>query len=256
VLTRFITYLKLIIDVREKVLKALAYPAFLIVVGIAVVSFLVVYVMPTFAEIYGQNKAGLPGPTRLLLLAVDTLHQWLPVLIAGVAGLAALAYWWVRSETGREQLDRMSLRLPLIGDVLLINQLIRVARTLATTLSGGIPLLHALQITSGTTTNGVLAKSLATATERVREGSGLAAALRQEGILPAMTLEMIEVGEATGNLEAMLQDVAEFYEKRLDLILSQLTAWIEPVLLLVMGIIVGGIVVIMYLPIFQLAGTV
>lgn len=256
VLTRYIAYLKLVIGVREKVVKALAYPAFLIVVGIAVVSFLLVYVMPTFAEIYGQSKANLPGPTRMLMTAVEQIRHWLPWLIAGTVGLGVLTYQWVRTTAGRAQLDRLSLRLPLVGNILLKNQIIRMARTLATVLAGGIPLMYAMQITSGTTTNRVIAEALARATDRVKEGMGLAASLKQEGFLPHMTLEMIEVGETTGSLEPMLQDVAEFYESELDLTLNQLTAWIEPVLLLVMGVIVGGIVIVMYLPVFQIAGAV
>jgi type IV pilus assembly protein PilC len=256
VLQRYTAYLKLVIGVREKVVKALAYPVFLIVVGVAVVAFLLMYVMPTFSEIYGQSAAQLPMATQLLLSAVAEFRNWLPWLLAAMAGTALLAYQFVRTEGGREQIDRMSLRLPIVGDVLLKGEIIRLARTLSTVLAGGIPLMTALQITAGAITNRVLSKSLVRATDRVRDGVGLAASLKQEGFLPQMTLEMIEVGETTGSLEAMLQDVAEFHEGELDLRLNQLTTWIEPVLLLVMGFLVGGIVIIMYLPVFQIAGTV
>lgn len=256
VLQRYTAYLKLVIGVREKVVKALAYPVFLIVVGIAVVAFLLMYVMPTFSEIYGQSAAQLPLATQLLLRAVAEFRNWLPWLLAAMAGTALLAYQFTRTERGREQIDRMSLRLPIVGDVLLKGEIIRLARTLSTVLAGGIPLMTALQITAGAITNRVLSKSLGRATDRVRDGVGLAASLKQEGFLPQMTLEMIEVGETTGSLEAMLQDVAEFHEGELDLRLNQLTTWIEPVLLLVMGFLVGGIVIIMYLPVFQIAGTV
>lgn len=256
VLKRYIAYLKLVIGVREKVVTALAYPAFLIIVGAAVVSFLLTYVMPAFADIYGHSKAQLPGPTRLLLAAVEDTSRWLPWVSAGILGMAVLAARWLKTTAGREQCDRLSLRLPVIGDVLLKSQTIRMARTLSTVLAGGIPLLSALQITSGTVTNRVISQALARATDRVRDGAGLAASLKQEGFLPQMTLEMIEVGETTGGLEAMLHDVAEFHEGELDLRLSQLTTWVEPVLLLVMGVIVGGIVIVMYLPVFQIAGTV
>ena len=138
---------------------------------------------------------------------------------------------------------------------MLKSQVIRFARTLSTVLAGGIPLMTALQITGGAITNRIISRAIANATDRVRDGTGLAAALKQEHFLPQMTLEMIEVGETTGGLEMMLRDVAEFHEGELDLRLSQLTTWIEPMLLLLMGIIVGGIVLIMYLPVFQIAGT-
>ncbi len=256
VLKRYLAHVKLMIAVREKVMKALTYPAFLVVVGIGVVGFLLVYVMPTFAEVYGDSRAQLPGPTRLLLFAVDQLQRWFLWLIGGavVGGIGFSR--WARSSGGRELLDRVSLYAPLIGDVLLKSQIIRVMRTLSTLLGGGIPLLSALQITSGAITNRVIARALVSASDRVKEGVSLAASLKQEHFLPQMSLEMIEVGETTGSLETMLQDVAEFHEGELDLRLNQLTTWIEPALLLVMGIIVGGIVVVMYLPIFQMAGTV
>jgi type IV pilus assembly protein PilC len=256
VLQRYIAYLKLVISVREKVAKAMAYPVFLILVGLAVMAFLLMYVMPTFAEVYGQSQTQLPTPTRLLLILVENLQIWLPWLIVCTAGPAPLIYRWARSEDGRKTLDRLSLRAPFIGDVLLKSQIIRVARTLSTVLAGGIPLLLGLQITSGAITNRVIAEALSHTTDRVRQGNGLAASLKQEGFLPPMTLEMIAIGEATGALESMLQDVAEFHEGEMDLRLSQLTTWIEPMLLLVMGFLVGGIVIAMYLPVFQLAGTV
>ena len=256
VLKRYIAYLKLVIAVREKVVKALAYPAFLIVVGAAVVSFLLLYVVPTFSEIYGQNKAALPGPTRMLLTVVKTGQDWLPWLVGGALALAVLVTQWLRTPRLRAQLDLVGLHLPLIGDVLLKNQIVRFTRTLSTILAGGIPLLAALKLTSGTLTNSVISQAVLRATDRVKEGTRLAVALREERFLPPMTLEMIEVGETTGALEGMLQDVAEFHEGELDLRLSQLTTWIEPVLLLIMGLIVGGIVIIMYLPVFQIAGTV
>jgi type IV pilus assembly protein PilC len=256
VLRRYIAYLKLVIAVREKVIKALAYPAFLIVAGAAVVLFLLLYVMPTFAEIYGRGKASLPWPTRMLLSGIEHARLWLPWMAAGAIAGMALLYQWARTSSGRAQLDWFCLRLPLIGDVLRKNQIIRMARTLATVLAGGIPLLQALQITGSAITNREIAQALVQATARVREGTGLAASLKQEGFLPPMTLEMIEVGETTGALESMLMEVAEFHEGELDLRLSQLTTWIEPALLLVMGVLVGGIVIIMYLPVFQLAGSI
>lgn len=256
VLQRYIAYLKLIIEVREKVAKALAYPVFLVVVGLAVVGFLLMYVMPTFAEVYGQTKTELPGPTKLLMDTVEGLRAWYPWIVLGGAGAGWTLWYWAKTPQGRTCLSAVSLHLPLIGEVLLKNQIIRLARTLSTLLAGGIPLMAALKITSEALTNPVVAGALARATDRVREGAGLAASLKQEAIIPPMLLEMIEVGETTGALEAMLRDVAEFAEGELDLRLSQLTTWIEPVLLLVMGVLVGGIVIVMYLPVFKIAGAV
>ncbi|RMH33391.1 MAG: type II secretion system F family protein [Nitrospirae bacterium] len=256
VLQRYIAYLKLLISVREKVVKALAYPVFLSAFGLAVVGFLLGYVMPTFAEVYAESQAQLPLATQLLLNVIDHLGTWLPGVLVSFVLLGSGFYWWKRTPSGRWRWDWILLNLPLLGDIFLKNQTIRLTRTLATILAGGIPLLSALDITAKAMTNQVFRSALLSAMADVRDGFGLTQALKRGGFLPRMTLEMIEVGETTGFLESMLLEVAEFHEGELDLQLSRLTTWIEPALLLVMGVLVGGIVIVMYLPIFQLAGTV
>jgi type IV pilus assembly protein PilC len=256
VLLRHIAYLKLIMGLRQKMTKALAYPAFLVVVGVAVVGFLLTYVLPTFSAIYGEAGTNVPESTRVLITLVEAIQSHL-VSIGVVFTALVLAFrWWVRTDAGRALWDRTTLTLPLIGDVLVKHQTIQFARTLATVLAGGTPLVSALQTVRGALTNRFLAAGLATATERVREGTTLSAALEGVKVFPRMALEMIAVGEETGSLDAMLRDVAELYEGDLDQRLSQLTTWIEPVLLLIMGLVVGAIVVIMYLPVFEMAGTV
>ena len=256
VLQRYIAYLKLIISVREKVSKALAYPAFLVFVGLCVVGFLLGYIMPIFAEVYTQRAAKLPAPTQFLLDIVGSISQWGPWALGFGIVAPILFYVWINTPLGLYQFHNVLLRLPLIGGIMIKNQIIRLSRTLATILAGGIPLLTALTITAQAMTNKVVSHSLSEASLRVRDGMGLAASLKQENFLPRMTLEMIEVGESTGSLETMLQEIAEFHESELDLQLNQLTTWIEPVLLLIMGFLVGGIVIVMYLPVFQLADTV
>jgi len=146
--------------------------------------------------------------------------------------------------------------MPLIGVILVQHHTIQLTRTLATVLAGGTPLVEALEIARGAVSNRFVSRGLVLAVNEIREGSTLAAAIERPKILPKLAIEMLSVGEETGSLEPMLRDVAEFYEGDLDVRLSQLTTWIEPVLLLVMGLLVGGIVIIMYLPIFQMAGTI
>jgi type IV pilus assembly protein PilC len=150
----------------------------------------------------------------------------------------------------------MLLRAPLLGQVFVKHHTIQLTRTLGTVLAGGTPLVDALHITKGAVSNRYIAEGVGEAVDDIREGSTLAAALARPGVFPKLAIEMLSVGEETGALEAMLHDVAEFYEGDLDLRLTQLTTWIEPVLLLVMGVLVGGIVIVMYLPVFQMAGTV
>jgi type IV pilus assembly protein PilC len=256
VLQRYIAYLKLIISLRQKMMKALAYPAFLVVVGIAVVAFLLTYVMPTFSAVYGDNTTILPAATRALLGIIQVVQANILVAVGALIMLGIGIRLWLRTSAGRLAWDRTVLRLPLIGEVLVIHHTVQFTRTLATVLVAGTPLVTALPIVRGAVSNRFLADGLAAATEQVREGGTLAAALTKVQAVPKLALEMIAVGEETGSLETMLRDVAELYEGDLDQRLNQLTTWIEPALLLIMGVIVGVIVIIMYLPIFQMAGTV
>jgi type IV pilus assembly protein PilC len=256
VLHRYIVYLKLMLGLRQKVMKALAYPAFLIVIGIAVVGFLLAYVMPTFVAVYGESARSLPPATQALIELVQIGQaNVIPFLVVLAVSATALRAWY-QTQTGRRTVDRWLLHLPLLGRIFIEHHTIQLARTLATVLAGGTPLVDALQISRGAVSNRFISEGLAAAVGQIREGSTLAAALEAPNILPKLAIEMLSVGEETGSLEAMLKDVAEFYEGDLDLRLTQLTTWIEPVLLLVMGVLVGIIVIVMYLPVFQMAGTV
>ena len=163
---------------------------------------------------------------------------------------------WYRTAGGRFTVDHRLLRMPVIGPILVKHHTIQFTRTMATVLSGGTPLVDALEISRGAISNRFISHGLAAAATEIREGSTLASALERPQILPKLAIEMLSVGEETGSLEPMLRDIAEFYDGDLDVRLTQLTTWIEPVLLLVMGIVVGGIVIIMYLPIFQMAETI
>ena len=256
VLQRYIAYLKLIIGLRQKMMKALAYPAFLVVVGAAVVVFLLTYVLPIFSTVYGESATSLPPATKALIAFVQALQAHLVPAAAAVACLAVGMRLWVRTQAGRAVWDQTLLAFPIIGEALVNHHTIQFSRTLATVLAAGTPLVTALQIVRGAVSNRFLAAGLVRTTERVREGGALAAALAEDKVLPKLALEMIAVGEETGSLETMLRDVAELYEGDLDQRLNQLTTWIEPALLLIMGVTVGVIVIVMYLPVFQMAGTV
>jgi type IV pilus assembly protein PilC len=256
VLRRFISYLKLMIGLRQKVSKALAYPGFLILVGIAVVGFLLSYVMPTFVSVYAETAKTLPAATQLLIDVVTTAKVYVMpgLLLFIVLLLVGRAYY--ATAQGHLAVDRLLIRTPLVGPIFIKHHTIQLARTLATILAGGTPLVDALHITKSAVSNRYISAGVAGAVDEIREGTTLAAALDRPKVFPKLAVEMLSVGEETGSLEPMLHDVAEFYEADLDLRLTQLTTWIEPVLLLIMGIMVGGIVVVMYLPVFQMAGNV
>ncbi|MEO6543072.1 MAG: type II secretion system F family protein [Nitrospiraceae bacterium] len=256
VLQRFISYLKLMIGLRQKVSKALAYPGFLVLVGIAVIGFLLTYVVPTFVSVYAETSKSLPPATQLLLDLVTGGQAYvLPGLVGLVViGLVSRAYYL--TPTGRLVVDRLLLSLPLLGPIFVKHYTVQLTRTLATILAGGTPLVDALFVASGAISNRYVSVGVAGAVEEIREGTTLAAALARPKIFPKLAVEMLSVGEETGSLPTMLHDVAEFYEGDLDLQLTQLTTWIEPMMLLVMGVLVGAIVIVMYLPVFQMAGAV
>ncbi len=256
VLSRYIAYLKMLIGVREKVVKATIYPIFLLGFGLLVTFGLLFFVLPSFADVYKESRVELPWATQLLLDITNSATQWIMGLLVVAALAGAFLYWWKNTPQGQWQIHWLFLNAPLLGPLFLKNQVIRLARTLSTILGGGIPLLSALQVTAKSMPNKVFAKALHSVIGHVRDGASLSTALKKENFLPRLTLEMIEVGETTGSLEAMLFEVAEFHEGELDFQLSRLMTWIEPMFIIVIGLILGGVVIALYLPIFQMAGAV
>lgn len=256
VLQRYVVYLKLMVGLRQKVKKAISYPILLIAIGLAVIAFLLTYVMPTFVSVYGESAKTLPWATQVLLnLVIDVESRIVPaaVLVIGIT-LGIHAYY--ATPTGQLAIDRLVLKLPFVGQIAAEHNTVQLTRTLGTILAGGTPLVDALQGARGAVSNRWISEEMIGVVNEIREGTTLADALDRSRALPRLAIEMLSVGEETGALETMLRDVAEFYEADLDMRLTQLTTWIEPVLLLVMGALVGGIVIVMYLPVFQMAGAV
>jgi len=256
ILQRHLTYLKRMLMVRKKVLSALMYPSFLLVVGISVVIFLLTYVMPTFMEIFKDSDTQLPLATQRLIWVVGFLQNYFLYLLIAFIGLVVLVYQGYQIPWGRRWLDSMILKVPVIGQVVQRHYLITLSRTLSTTLAGGIPLVPALGMVTEALPNQVWSKKVFEVSERVQEGVSLSHSLERSQTFPKMSLEMIDVGENSGSLVEMLGEVADFHEDELDLYLGRATTWVEPIMLLFMGIVVGAIVISMYLPIFQLAGTI
>lgn len=256
VLRRYIDYLKMLIGVREKVIKATIYPLFLLGFGLLVTIGLLFFVLPSFAEVYQESRVELPWATQVLLNITNSAGQWIIVVLIASGLVGAWGYWWKTTPQGQWRIHWLLLNAPALGPLFLKNQVIRLARTLSTILGGGIPLLSALQVTAQSMPNKVFAKALDGVITQVREGTSLSVALKNEKFLPNLTLEMIEVGETTGALETMLFEVAEFHEGELDFQLSRMMTWIEPIFIILIGLILGGVVIALYLPIFQMAGAV
>jgi len=212
---------------------------------------LVTAVIPKFALLYRDLNVELPAPTRILIaLTVD--YRLVFVGIVALLALAAVGvFLWSRSEAGGTAFDRFKFRLPVIGDTLLKFQVAQFSRTLSTLLTGGTPLVAALQTASDAITSRLLRSTVAQATQMVREGETLHGALASKGVMPEMAVDMIEVGESSGAISPMLNSVAEFYEEEVNLRLSALVAVIEPVLLIFMGLFVAFILISLYLPIFS-----
>jgi len=255
-LSRYLDYQKRIMALRQRFRAALTYPAALFLLAGGVIIFLLTYVVPTFTRIYGDMEADLPAATRILVVLTQHLRAILPV--AGVIlALLLLGLWrWWRTPAGRRQIDRWTLHLPFVGDLLRGYLYSRFARTLSMTLGGGVPMLPSLEATFGTLGNAYLADTLQPAISRVTAGSTLADALGTSGVVPPLLLEMVTVGESSGSLQEMLGHVADLYDAEMDTRLTALAAVIEPIIMIGMGLMVATIVIIMYLPIFHLSAVV
>src|SRR6266853_3039715 len=255
VLDYYIAYQRVSTGVRKKIIASLAYPALLISVAVIIVTYLVTVVIPKFALLYRDMNVELPAPTRLLIaITVDYRYAVFGIVVL-LAVTAAGVFLWSRSEEGGAAFDRFKFRLPVIGDTLLKFQVAHFSRTLSTLLTGGTPLVAGLQTASDAITSKLLRSTVDQATQMVREGESLHAALAAKGVMPELALDMIEVGESSGALAPMLNSVAEFYEEEVNLRLSALVSLIEPILLVFMGLIVAFILISLYLPIFSFSMT-
>ncbi|MEP7353619.1 MAG: type II secretion system F family protein [Acidobacteriota bacterium] len=256
VLDRFITYQKLSLAVRRKLIVSLIYPAVLICLVVCLVVFLVTYVVPNFAALYQSMQATLPAPTQFLIAIGTTARGYVIAgFAAAVAGVIAFRFW-ARTTSGGEAIDRVMLKLPLVGEVWLKYQVAQFARVLGTLLMGGIPLLQALHTAGESLGTPVLRKVLEQAVKLVREGQSLSGSLRTTNVFPSLSLDMIEVGESTGALPSMLTSVAEFYEEDVSTRVTALLTLIEPIIMLIMAVFVGFVLVSLYLPIFSLADSI
>lgn len=256
VIERFITYQKLALSVRKKLLLSLLYPALLVSLVICLIIFLITFVVPNFAGLYQSMQAQLPAPT-LILIAIGTTARSYVLLGVGALVVAVLGFRaWSRTPGGRETVDRVILRIPIAGEVWLKYQVAQFSRVLSTLLIGGIPLMQALATAADSLGTEVLKKVLVQATKLVQEGQSLSGALRITKVFPSLSLDMIEVGESTGALPAMLGSVAEFYEDDVSTRVTAALSLIEPIIMIFMGIFVAFVLISLYLPIFSLADSI
>ncbi len=255
-LSRFVEYQKRILALRQRLRAALTYPVILIAASLAVILFLLTFVVPTFSRIYGDMDAELPAATRVLVTITSYLQGTLPFVLGGI-GVAAVALWrWRQTPRGRRATDRWIVQTPWVGALASGYLFSRFARTLAMMQAGGIPMMPSLETTLSTVGNAYLVEGLRSALPRVAAGGSLGDSLAKTGIVPPLMLELVSVGENSGALGEMLGHVADLYDSEMDTRLTSLAAALEPVIMMGMGLVVAAIVVIMYLPIFHLSSVV
>ncbi|MEW6323233.1 MAG: type II secretion system F family protein [Acidobacteriota bacterium] len=256
VLRRYVAYAKVLDTVRAKTFSALVYPAILIALAIALVGIIVVKVVPTFSEFYASFDAELPLSTRLIVAVSEFVRQQLFVLVAVVVVGGIAFVRWLGRPGRRATLDRLVLLVPGIGSSVHKFATSQLARTLATLLGGGIPLVNALEIASRSSGNRHIGREMEIVAQKVREGQGFAATLLERRVVPDVAIKMIEVGESTGALQEMLNSLADFYDEEIDTEVSRFVTLIEPALLIIMGIVIAAIVLALYLPLFQLTAVI
>src|SRR6202167_4427811 len=252
VLSRYINFQRLAMTFRKKLFVSLIYPTMLVTVVTIMVMFLFTYVVPKFAELFNSLDAKLPAITLFMLGVGQTSQKYFPFFIIGTALAVFLFFQWKKCDRGPDQIDRFILSLPMLGDIRLKHQVATFSRMLATLLQGGLPLVPSMETAGTSMSSRRILKGIMRASVRVREGQGLAASLEEQNVFPDLAVEMLEVGESTGALPAMLNSVAEFYEEDVQTALGASMALIEPLILIVMAVFVGGVLISLYLPIFTL----
>ena len=257
ILNRLATYIEKSVKLKGQIKSAMFYPVGILCVAIAVIAVMLVKVIPTFENMYKEmGHAVLPAPTRVVMgISHGFVNRWY-LFVGGLFGIIFGTIAMRRTPRGKEIFDRVLLRTPVIGPTLRKIVVARFTRTLGTLLSSGVPILDALDICSRTAGNAVVMKGIARARDKIAEGHDMAGPLADSRVFPSMVVQMIGVGEQTGAMDTMLQKIADFYEEEVDSAVSAMTSLIEPIMMAFLGVVVGGLIIAMYLPIFNLAGNI
>jgi type IV pilus assembly protein PilC len=253
VLRRYVEYTKIIQTVKSKTISALVYPAILITLSIGLVSVIVLKVVPAFSDFYGSFGASLPLITRIIITVSDVVRAQFLVLLTALVVTIAVVVSWIRQPGQQARFDRLLLSVPMLGQVARKFSTSQMSRTLATLLGGGLPLVNALDIAARSIGNQYMARQLEVVSARVREGESFAAALEARKTFPEVAVKMAEVGESTGALQDMLNTVADFYDEEISTTMDRFVTLVEPVLLVVMGMVIAGLLLALYMPLFQLS---
>lgn len=254
VIRRYVAYVKVVATVRRKTISALVYPLILLLLSLAVVSIIVLRVVPEFGAFYAQYDEALPRSTQVIVAVSAFARAYFLLLVAGAVA-AGVGFWaWLRQPRQRERFDWWVLQLPGIGSIARKFSTSQAARTLATLLGGGIPLVNAIDVAAKSIKNRYIARELHAAGRQVREGRALALAMQESGAFSDVAIKMVEVGESTGALQEMLNSLADFYDEEIDTNVSRFLTLVEPLLLVIMGLIIAALLLSLYMPLFNMGG--
>jgi len=253
VLRRYVEYTKIVATVKRKTVSALVYPAILISLAVVLVGIIVLKVVPAFRDFYASFGADLPVMTKMILGVSDLVRSQFIVILAAIVAAIVVAIAWVRQPGQKARFDHLMLGLPGLGPVARKFATSQMARTLATLLGGGLPLVNALDISARSIGNQFMAQELEVVGARVREGASFASALEARGVFPDVAVKMAEVGESTGALQDMLNTVADFYDEEISTTMERFVTLVEPLLLVIMGVVIAALLLALYMPLFQLS---
>lgn len=252
VLQRLANYMEKIEKLKKKVKGALIYPVSIVVVAIAVIMVLLIFVIPVFEGLFKDMGADLPAPTQMVVNLSKFMQKFWWLIIGIMAGIFILFKKYYKTESGARRIDKIVLKLPVFGIIALKASIAKVTRTLSTLLNSGVPILDSMQICSKIAGNKIIEEAFMVARSHITEGKSMSEPLAEQGIFPPMVVQMVHVGESTGALDTMLNKVADFYEEDVDNMVGNLTSMLEPAIMIFLGVVLGGLLVALYLPIFQI----
>jgi len=256
ILSRLAAYIEKAMKLAKQVKGAMVYPATIMAIAVVVVGVILVFVIPTFAKMFADFGGELPAPTRIVIALSNFLTKYILVIIAALFGIKYAVGKYYQTPKGRRVIDSLALKAPVVGPLIRKVAVAKFTRTLGTMISSGVPIMDGLEIVAKTAGNKIVEEAIYKVRQSISEGKTIAEPLAESGVFPAMVVQMISVGEATGAMDAMLNKIADFYDDEVDDAVGALTSMMEPMLMVFLGTTVGGLVIAMYLPIFKLAGTV
>ena len=256
ILSRLAAYIEKALKLRKQVKSAMTYPATIVGIALVVIAVILIFVIPAFEKMFKDFGGALPAPTQIVINLSNFIQDYILVIVGAVVLLIFAVKKIYATEKGRDKIDNWALKLPVFGVLIRKVAVAKFSRTLATMISSGVPILDGLDIVRKTAGNRTVEKAIANVRSSISEGKTIAEPLKQSGVFPPMVCQMIEVGEQAGALDTMLSKIADFYDDEVDDAVNNLTAMMEPLLMLFLGTTVGGLVIAMYMPIFKLAGTV